>query len=116
MKISDDVINLFRKTIDVFGLAWIGECCRSARVTPRCATNPKINPPRIQRIEHTKDFGDLERTVMRQHHTATTDTNRLGARGDLSHHDFWTRSRKPWKTMMLSYPEPLIAQFFGCFS
>ena len=116
MEIGDDIINLFRKAINVFGLAWIGKCCRCSRVTPWRATNAEINSSRIQRVEHAKDFGNFERAVMRQHHSATADTDRLGACSDLPDHDFGTRSSKTRKAVMFSNPEPLIAKFLRCFS
>ena len=42
--------------------------------------DPEIDPARVQRLEHPELLGDHERRVVRQHHAAGADPDRLGAR------------------------------------
>ena len=85
------------------------------RIAARSSTDTKINPARIERLEHTKGLRHFQRAVMGQHHTAAAHTDGAGARSDLTDHDLWGRAGKAGQVMMLCNPEAFVTQLLGCY-
>ena len=64
----------------------------------------------IERLEHPELLGDDERRVVRQHHAAGADSDRLGLRGERGGEDRGRRARDPGHVVVLGDPVAVIAE------
>ena len=83
---------------------------RIGRQTVRAGrtSDAKINPPRIERLEHPKALRDLERRVMAEHHPARPYPKVFRARCDLADHNLRRRPRETAGRMMFRQPIAMI--------
>src|SRR5712692_2120795 len=112
-QIRQHVIDLLGEITDVAHSSWIRQGRGSAWIAARRPADAEINPSRIQRLQHTKGLCYFQGAVMREHHAATADTNRIRAGGNLTDHDLRRSAGKAWQVVMLGHPETLVAQLFS---
>ena len=90
----EEVAQLLRELVD-------REACRAAaqrrgrhRIGAGCPPDSEIDAPGMQRLEHPELLGDDERRVVREHHAARTDADRLGRRREMGDQNRRRRSSR----------------------
>ena len=61
---------------------------RSDRIGPRCVAKAEVDPSGKQGLQNLEAFGNHQRRVVRQHHSARADANARRRGRDLPDHDF----------------------------
>ena len=90
----------------------IAEGGRGVTISPRCAANAEINPPRKERLEHAKLLCDFERGVMHEHNAPRSDPKGLGGAGDASREDFRRGAGKGLAAVVFGKPVAVEAEGF----
>ena len=78
-----------------------------------CPPEPKVDPPRRDRLQHAELLGHLQRRIMRQHHPRAADPDTLGGGGDGGDQDLGRRAGLAVGIMVLGHPIAVIAECLG---
>ena len=80
-----------------------------ALIAARRTAQAQIDTPRIERIQGAKLLGDHQRRVVRQHHAAGAEVQRLGIGGQIANQHRRRRAGDAGHVVVLGQPEAAIA-------
>jgi hypothetical protein len=83
---------------------------RGQRVGPGGSSQREIDAPREQPAQEAEAFGDLQRTVVRQHHATAADSKAAGQRCDRTDQRLRARSREHRATVVFGDPVAVVAE------
>lgn len=86
---------------------------RGDLIGARRAAESEIDAAGEERFKCAELFGDDERRMIWQHDAARADANRRRVCGDVTDYNCRRRARDSGYSVMLGYPEPMVAESLG---
>ena len=111
-EISQQLPELFREIVGrrLTSIALQGK--RRRMIAARRATQSEVHSIRKQRAQNAERLRDLERTIMRQHHAAASNSDSPRDGPDRRDHHFGTGAREHRRPVMLRHPITLVTELF----
>ncbi len=78
------------------------------------ASEPKVDPARVKRLERAELLGDDERRVVGKHHAARADPEGRSRTGEVRDEHRGSGAGDCGHTVVLRHPEPVEAESLGC--
>jgi hypothetical protein len=82
-------------------------------IAPRRATESKIDPPGIERLQRPELFGNHERCMVWKHDSARADADAARFPSHVTNDDRGRRAGDAGKIVMLGHPKAMVAPFLG---
>ncbi len=106
----DEIGDLLGKTVEPEDAAAFLERPRRDLVAARRSTDPEVDPAGEQRFQHAEVLGDLQRTVVLEHHAARADTDATRAGRNLADEDLGARPGQPGCRVVFGEPVAVKAE------